>query len=47
MVTTYRGHSKVALEPSPDSVIDTLRLAPAGVEAFEAITLVTSEALRA
>jgi hypothetical protein len=42
-----RGHSKIALEASPDTVVDTLGLAPCRGNAHEAITLVTSEGLRA
>lgn len=42
---TYRGHGHVASEPSSNSIVDTLRLSPAGGKAFEPITLVTVEAL--
>jgi len=42
-----RGHSHGAPEASANSVVDTLGLAPAGIEALEPITLVTAEALRA
>lgn len=44
---TYTGHDHAAPEASPDPVVDTLRLAPAGVDALEPVTLVTVEALRA
>lgn len=44
---TYRGHGKVTLEPSPHAIVDTLGLAPAGVDAHEPVTLVPGEALRA
>ena len=44
---TYAGHGHGAPEASPDTVVDTLRLAPAGVDALEPVTLVTVEALRA
>jgi hypothetical protein len=42
-----RGHNHATPEASPDTVVDTLGLAPAGIEALEPITLVTGEALRA
>ena len=42
---TYRGHNHAALKTSSDTVVDTLRLAPAGVDTLEAVTLVTLEAL--
>lgn len=45
--STYRGHGNGAAESSSDTAVDTLRLAPAGVDTLEAITLVTLEALRA
>ena len=44
---TYAGHDHGSAEASPDTVVDTLRLAPAGVDALEPVTLVTGEALRA
>lgn len=44
---TYRGHSKIALEASPDTVVNTLGLAPCGVDPHEAVALVAHEALRA
>jgi hypothetical protein len=44
---TYRGHDHATPEASPDTVVDTLGLAPAGIEALEPVTLVTGEALRA
>jgi len=44
---TYRGHGLGATEASPDTVVDTLGLAPAGIEAHEPVTLVTEEARRA
>ncbi len=44
---TYRGHSKVALEPSPDTVVNTLGLAPRSVQALEPVALVAHEALGA
>lgn len=43
----YGGHSNLALEAAADSVIDTLGLAPRGVDAHEPITLVASEAVGA
>lgn len=42
---TDRGHGHAASESSSDSVVDTLRLTPAGGEAFEPIALVSVEAL--
>ena len=44
---TYRGHSKVALEPSPNTVVNTLGLAPCRVQALEPVALVAHEALGA
>lgn len=44
---TYRGHDQGAPEASPDTAVDTLGLAPAGIDALEPVTLVTGEALRA
>lgn len=44
---TYRGHGKIALEPSADAVVDTLRFAPCWVHAHKPVTLVTGERLRA
>lgn len=44
---THLWHSNVALKPPPDTVVDTLGLPPAGVDAFEAIALVAVEARRA
>ena len=45
--TTYRRHSCLSLKPSPDSVVDTLGLAPVCVDTFVGIALVPVEALRA
>ena len=39
----YLRHSSLALKPSPYSVINALRLPPARVDAFEAVTLVAVE----
>ena len=44
---TYRRHSRLSLEPSPDSVVDTLGFAPICVDTFVGIALVPVEALRA
>jgi hypothetical protein len=41
---TYGGHGHGSTEASSDTVVNTLGLAPAGVEALEPITLVTVEA---
>lgn len=46
-IGTYRWHGSLTLEPSSDSVINTLGLSPAGVDAFKSITLVAVEAFRA
>lgn len=43
-VLTHLWHGSLALEASPDSVVDTLGLSPAGVHAHEPVTLVTAEA---
>ena len=42
--SAYLWHSSLTLESSPDSVVDTLRLSPARVNAFESVGLVTVEA---
>jgi len=44
---TYRWHSSLSLEASPDPIVDTLWLAPVCVNAFVGVALVTIEALRA
>ena len=44
---TYRRHSCLSFKPSPDSVVDTLGLAPVCVDTFVGIALVPVEALRA
>lgn len=44
---TYRWHSNLALEPSSDSVVDTLRLPPARVDTHIGVALVAVEALGA
>lgn len=41
---TYGGHGNAATEATADTVVDTLGLSPAGVEALEAIGLVAEEA---
>lgn len=46
-MATYRGHSKVALEPSPNTVVNTLGLAPCRVQALEPVALMAHEALGA
>jgi hypothetical protein len=43
---SHLWHSSLALEASSDTIVDTLRFPPARVDAFEAIALVTVEALR-
>ena len=43
---THRWHHSLALEPSPNAVVDTFRLAPVGGNAFVGVALVTIEALR-
>lgn len=43
-ISTHLWHGSLALEASPDSVVDTLGLSPAGVHAHEPVTLVTAEA---
>ena len=45
--TTYRWHSSLAFESPPYSIVDTLRLPPAWVDAHESVALVTVKALRA
>lgn len=47
MASTYRRHGHGAPEPSPDTVINALGLAPAGGDTFESVTLVSVEARRA
>jgi hypothetical protein len=42
---SHLWHSGLALEASADTIVDTLRFPPARVYAFEAIALVTVEAL--
>ena len=44
---TYRRHSGLSLKPSPDSIVNTLGLAPVCVDTFVGIALVPVEALRA
>ena len=44
---TYRRHSCLSLKPSPNSIVDTLGLAPVCVDTFVGIALVPVEALRA
>lgn len=44
---TYRGHGQVALEASPNPVIDTLGLPPCRRDTLEPVALVPGEALRA
>lgn len=44
---TYRWHNHLALEPSSDSVVNTLWLSPAGIETFVGIALMSVETLRA
>lgn len=44
---TYRWHNHLALEPSSDTIVNTLRLSPAGVETFVCVALMTMETLRA
>jgi len=44
---TYAGHGLGAPEASADTRVDTLGLAPAGVDTHEPVTLVTGEALGA
>ena len=39
----YLRHSSLPLEPPPHSIVNTLRLPPAGVDAFEAVGLVAVE----
>lgn len=41
----YLWHSSLAFKPPPHPVINTLRLPPAGIDAFEAIALVAVEPL--
>lgn len=41
------GHGDGAAETPPHTRVDTLRLAPAGVDTHEPVTLVTEEALSA
>ena len=43
---TYLWHSSLALEPSSNSIVDTLRLPPAGIDTHVCVTLVSVEALR-
>jgi len=44
---TYRGHGSVAPEPSADTVVDTLRLAPFRGQTVEPVGLMSVEGLRA
>jgi hypothetical protein len=44
---TYRWHNHLALEASSDTVVDTLGLSPAGIDAHVGVTLMSVEALRA
>lgn len=46
VVRAYLRHSSLALEPPPHTVVDTLGLPPARVDALEAVALVAVEALR-
>lgn len=47
LTQTYRWHGNLALEPSSDTVVNTLGLSPAWVDTFVAFALVSVEALRA
>jgi hypothetical protein len=42
---SYLWHGRLALESPPHAIVDTLRLPPARVNAFESIALVSVEAL--
>ena len=47
LLLTYRWHNHLSLKTSSDTIINTLRLAPAGIEAFVGITLMSVETLDA
>ena len=44
---TYRWHNSLSLEASSDTVVNTLRLSPAGVDTFVGVALMSVETLRA
>jgi hypothetical protein len=44
---TYRWHNHLSLEPSSDTVINTLGLSPACVDTFVGVALMSVETLRA
>jgi hypothetical protein len=41
---SYLWHSSLSREPPPHTIVNTLGLSPARIDAFEAIALVTVEA---
>ena len=43
VLPTYRWHNHLALETSSDTIVNTLRLSPAGVETFVSVCMIRSQ----